>query len=513
MRFYVDTPSSPIFDISYPAVLLQRDNWDDFGYKTTFTLIVVLDSAKLIEVGAVKILRIDQRGGPTPLAESFDVLDSRYCSLGQSLSYYQTLRHLGESVSQSVMRGLRDVVLEPWSAERFRENRGFSDSLERFGSSNRLLTEAAPLFRSPPPVRASGLPLSFLFATSVGGTPFEVRFSFNEVADIPGRINALIGYNGTGKTRLLGNLAMVAHRGPEERDRAEFRRRHGEFRDLRDLTFGKVVTVSYSAFDTFEVPGATPDQQEQMSKRGDLFGYVYVGLRSFADASAPEPPPDRPDRLKSPAEISEDFERAVIRASTEYRRDKIRDAISEVLNEPSFLRLGVDTESLFDQHAFAQFDKLSTGHKIVLNIVLQLAAHLEPRSLVLIDEPESHLHPPLLSALLRSLSNLLESYDSIAVVATHSPVVLQEVPRRYVRILRRFGDVTEVDAPDYETFGENVGFLTRSVFSLDTTASDHHSILRRLAQRFSIAQIEEMLGNPMSPQARAYVASIQSSMR
>jgi predicted ATP-dependent endonuclease of OLD family len=39
--------------------------------------------------------------------------------------------------------------------------------------------------------------------------------------------------------------------------------------------------------------------------------------------------------------------------------------------------------------------------------VTQLAAHLRTRSLVLIDEPETHLHPPLVAALLRAIQALL----------------------------------------------------------------------------------------------------------
>lgn len=48
---------------------------------------------------------------------------------------------------------------------------------------------------------------------------------------------------------------------------------------------------------------------------------------------------------------------------------------------------------------------------------------------MLIDEPEGHLHPPLLSAFVRALSELLVNRNGVAIIATHSPVVLQEVPR------------------------------------------------------------------------------------
>lgn len=119
-----------------------------------------------------------------------------------------------------------------------------------------------------------------------------------------------------------------------------------------------------------------------------------------------------------------------------------------------------------DSHQSALFGRLSSGHKIVLLTITRLVETVEERSLVLIDEPETHLHPPLLSAFVRSLSGLLINRNGVAIIATHSPVVLQEVPRSCVWKVRRSGRVTEVERPEIETFGENVGILTREVFGL-----------------------------------------------
>jgi predicted ATP-dependent endonuclease of OLD family len=68
--------------------------------------------------------------------------------------------------------------------------------------------------------------------------------------------------------------------------------------------------------------------------------------------------------------------------------------------------------------------------------VTRLVESVEERTLVLLDEPESHLHPPLLSAFVRALSDLLVNRNGAAIIATHSPVVLQEVPRECVWRLR-----------------------------------------------------------------------------
>ncbi|MBW6100166.1 ATP-binding protein [Escherichia coli] len=51
---------------------------------------------------------------------------------------------------------------------------------------------------------------------------------------------------------------------------------------------------------------------------------------------------------------------------------------------------------------------------------------MKKRCLVLFDEPETHLHPPLLAVLMSALRIVLNEVDAFAIVATHSPVVVQE---------------------------------------------------------------------------------------
>jgi predicted ATP-dependent endonuclease of OLD family len=112
----------------------------------------------------------------------------------------------------------------------------------------------------------------------------------------------------------------------------------------------------------------------------------------------------------------------------------------------------------------------------------------------LLDEPEAHLHPPLLSAFIRALSDLLVNRNGVAIIATHSPVVLQEVPKICVWKIWRNGREVVVERPEIETFAENVGILTRKVFGLEVANSGFHKLLsesescslRRQCQTISI---------------------------
>lgn len=66
----------------------------------------------------------------------------------------------------------------------------------------------------------------------------------------------------------------------------------------------------------------------------------------------------------------------------------------------------------------------------------------------------------------------------MAIIATHSPVVLQEIPKSCVWKVLRSREALRVTRPDIETFGENLGVLTREVFSLEVTSSGYHDLLR-----------------------------------
>ena len=117
-----------------------------------------------------------------------------------------------------------------------------------------------------------------------------------------------------------------------------------------------------------------------------------------------------------------------------------------------------------------------------------------------------HLHPPLIAALMHAFRIVLEEKDALAIVATHSPIVLQETLAQHVRIVRRNGQNFEVLTPGIETFGENIGVLTYDTFGLTAASTDFHKILDRLIVSFSdINEINELFTPRLSGQALAYV--------
>jgi predicted ATP-dependent endonuclease of OLD family len=150
------------------------------------------------------------------------------------------------------------------------------------------------------------------------------------------------------------------------------------------------------------------------------------------------------------------------------------------------------------------FKDLSSGHKIVLLTLTRLVEKVEERTLVLIDEPEAHLHPPLLSAMTRAISELLVKRNGVAIVATHSPIILQEVPKSCVWILDRILTASKAERPSIETFAESVGILSREVFQLELSQSGYHQILGDLWQNSaSYADALDQLGGQLGAEGKA----------
>ena len=157
------------------------------------------------------------------------------------------------------------------------------------------------------------------------------------------------------------------------------------------------------------------------------------------------------------------------------------------------------TNDNFDSTSYKLFSKLSSGHKIVLLTLTKLIELSEEKTLIIMDEPEMHLHPPLLGSFVRSLSSLLRRVNGVAILATHSPIVLQEVPKECVYKLNRFGELINVERPTNETFGEEIGILTSDVFGLELTESGFHKLLNEAVNKgYSYEQIIDEFDDKLS---------------
>ncbi|MDB2374150.1 ATP-binding protein [Psychrosphaera haliotis] len=476
---------------------LSVDNWNDYSFVTMFYLTVFDGVGTKHDIGNVKIAykgQTKETSTYTTLGQTFSLLTDQYFSLGTDTEYYKNLNKLSAELKNSLLSALQDIVYKPEKLKEIEDEEVLNTSLFRgvtlsdvHGQFTRVLEGLAEL---------SDFDFNFvrqgLDRFCDLNIPFEVK-----VGSIPStNIHAFIGRNGCGKTTILNGM-INAITEPENENYyftennlfSESRIPNGYFRSL--------VSVSFSAFDPF-----TPPQEQPDPAKGTK--YFYIGLKNRENGN----------ELNSLEDLRKDFISALIGC---LRKDDKKslwlDAIEKLSSDQNFENMGLSIlntryANLREKHPNTQVDsddfkellfqdiqsylkRMSSGHAIVLFTITRLVDTVGEKSLVLLDEPEGHLHPPLLSAFLRTLSDLLYVKNGVAIIATHSPVVLQEIPKSCVWKVIRSREAIAIERPDIETFGENLGVLTREVFVLEVANSGYHSLLTKSVE--SGASYEEIL--------------------
>src|SRR5690554_7214607 len=85
----------------------------------------------------------------------------------------------------------------------------------------------------------------------------------------------------------------------------------------------------------------------------------------------------------------------------------------------------------------------------------EIVANIRNNTLILYDEPETHLHPNAISQLINTLFNLLERFDSYCIITTHSPIIIRELVSKNVYVFDRNDSFFNVKQLQIETYGRS----------------------------------------------------------
>jgi len=522
-------PQSNAPPTGFEGMALMQDAWNDFSFMTQYHLYLATP-AFTGRIGEVKILRRGQTkaDGKQLQVGPIGPLGPDFVSLGQGLDYYERLAALPEPLKLEILDALRDALAHPDHAAGFLAEEGWRTSVLRYIEWDTFRIDAAVLLERDYD-RVARLGLEVSFQVTGWGDPLTLSFAApsplwpGDNTLLPDRIAVLVGRNGAGKSTLISRLARVLH--ASQKDRSS-----DVFQALGQITppgigFTRVLNLAYSAFDAFILPGRGFSEQDQIlddMERG-AGRYHYCGLRNLrfeimqsqgvgdVDGNPIQAIDlDRQERiiLKTSQALADEFG-TTVGVILESNRQELFSQVCRILaSDASFSDLGPNPAGPIFQAPVALFQTWSTGHKIVMHAAASLVAFTEPKSIVLFDEPESHLHPPLLAALMHAMRLVLTSNDAFAVVATHSPVVVQETLGQHIAVVRRAGE-TRIRPPAIETYGESLGEITIEVFGLGAEATDFHKTLAALVERgLSLDHIERLFRTGLSLQARAFVMTL-----
>jgi putative EA59 gene protein, phage lambda len=505
-------------------VYLCYDNWDDFGYKTLYQIIVFDANGKKYDLGYVKIACLDPNQAKIP--SEFKTLDENYFSLGQGSEYYLLISQMPTEIKDIFLTSIRDVVKNDELLNKALSEDVFTTSLLRYtslvtvrGQYKRILDGGAILSN-----------YSFGYETFCINNQAGYKLYFDVLVDSnpPTNIHVLIGRNGVGKTHLLNNMTKSF---------IGLDRENGKFfeEDIFEERvkppheiFSRILSVSYSVFDPF-----LPFSEEKYPE------YSYIGLKKLKfNPEESSTVYGEKNHLKDNKELSDEFAGSFVKILSYKNIEQYKNLISQLESDPIFEELnigevinqtieiiseikknsdntnGVNMQNM-KQPAMDLFKKLSSGHAIILLTITKIFEKIEEKTLVLLDEPESHLHPPLLSSFMRALSDLLIKKNAVAIIATHSPVVLQEVPRSCVWRLSRFGLEAKAERFDIETFGETIGTLTKEIFGLEVNKSGFYAMLDNSIKKdgASYDSIMKEYDNQLGSEARLLVRALLNNRK
>ncbi|WP_203296531.1 AAA family ATPase [Luteirhabdus pelagi] len=455
--------------------VFTKDSWNDYwDFKTLYYLEYIDNNGDKFNIGSVKIL--DKNQGITELPEFFEELEDNFASLGQELNYYQTLKKYFPEYFEDILSALNDLAFNPPILEDFEDERGLGVSLTRNSEAAKNLKQAQKI------INGIDYKSNFNFSYScllVGADrEHNINFNFDIESTLPNRIISIIGKNGTGKTQYLAKFAL------DLSGQQKYLKQAGSFEPHRPL-FSKIIAVSYSAFDKFTRPA-----------KNKSFSYKYLGLK------------DQKGFINQ-KRLAENYQEAIELIEKRNREDDWYNILEHIIPKEI---LDVFYNELFIQHDYnliIQEGKalLSSGQSIIIYVITGIIANINNESLVIFDEPEMHLHPNAIANLIRLLHALLDKYNSFAILATHSPIIIQEVPSKFVRILEREGNITTTRTLDIESFGENLTTITTDVFDTNEINGTYKQFFKSISKIYTYEEALDLFEHKLSLNAKIFLNS------
>lgn len=463
----------------YPCFVFTKDKWDDYGLKTQYNIVYHSSEKKFADIGAAKFYNKAENNGDLP--ETFTSLDKNFCSLGQSNSFYARLREdVDKETADYYLDAVNDVAINRGILEFFEHESGFKTSLLRGSEAQKALREGKRVYND---IIVENT-FQFTFSTLIGSAieKHKIKFDFSEKESLPFRIKVIIGKNGTGKTQYIGKLASTLS-GYEQQ---------GEFSTKYVPPFSRVMAISYSLFDRFPRP-----------KETKTYSYYYCGFQGGKGFLTPNQIHTRLNKAFSTLKKSDR-----VQLFGKYLSLILSDEIAFDILDEDYIEFKAKEFLLYDEN---EYSKYSSGQIIMILILAEVLAYITSESLLIIDEPETHLHPNSISLFINVINRILRKFNSYAIISTHSPQVVQEVPSKDIIVIERIENSPSIRGLGIETFGENLNTITEQIFHTVNHDEYYREFLKTLSKNKTYEEligIFEQSSLPLSLNAKIYLQSL-----
>ena len=447
---------------------LKSITWDDYGHKTLFYLYYVKEDGSYSKVGKVKICKKNAATTLDVIPESFLSLDLDYCSLGQETSYYSNIKNILGDNAMSFLNAMKDAAAFSRISDDFVNDSGFRHSLLRDNSADTALNLGRYVLAGFDPDER----VNFTYKTRLAFSSdydFNIKFDFGRInqEDNFNRVIAIIGENGVGKTSLLYNLAK------------SIANQRKECFSPHHPLFTKVVAASYSMFDRFYDINAR------------AFNFEYCGMHNNAGG------------LMTLEQLIARHQRNAETINVLNRGKNLKKFLCNILPNEMLEDL-FENGSIFKYNVYKDnYAKMSSGQTMLTNLIIDITANVRSNCLIMIDEPEVHLHPNAITQIINVVNLVCERFSSCCIMATHSPLVIQSLLSRNVLIMERDVDgMPVIRQMRVESLGENLTTINEEIFSNGQRDKYYRRLIEKAVEgKESMEQVLQELQNgdlPMS---------------
>lgn len=482
--FYVQRKMSVMDKIGF---YLVYDNWDDYNYKTSFTLYYFDGKEKSI-IGYTKIAYKNYSNSYKTIDymdDKFEKLSPDFYSLGQDISYYININSIDEnkdiSLTEKILKNLNDIS---YNNNLYHENinsevlktsllRSVS-SLSVTGQFNRVANGGVELTE-----------FNFVYKYKAYDNELSLNYSVDPLSIIPTNIHAIIGRNGSGKTYLIKDMLSSLKDYNDSKGSFSHLKNSASNNMISDL-FSKVMCISYSFFDTLN---------SIIRPKDVTIDYYYWGYKRYSSSI---------DDLEY-NDFDSEFSISLVKCFKIKRKKNIWIQAINLLNIDDEIGDSFISNLKYSNYTINQtsdslknrFSQLSSGHKSILSMITKIIDIIEEKTLIIIDEPESHLHPPLLANFIKALSYILKEINGVSLISTHSPLILREIPKSNCYIITRYGNEIKVERPIYETYGASINTIMKQAFNLETDVSGFYELIDKtlLDGDISLVELKKHLGD------------------
>ncbi len=470
-------------------VVPSSDGWNDFGHHTRVDYRIRMRSPQVAvqargfigfinpeakQNGNNLLQQLVSTEGKSTVAATTD--HQFFTMLPDMEAYRRLVQTLDADDATQVLTALNDLValneFESTTAilDLATQSEVFSLSFMRSTDSYFAYKNAGALLRGLSSEQTGNLSPTLAIRFQLPGRQNEhhLRFCFDHAADLPKRIAVVIGKNGVGKSQTLGRIARAALDGATA---------------LTDGTDGgrPLINRLLAFAPTNEAESVFPNDKRKRpriwyqrysmnrsrrARRNDYLSDLIVQVARSTQVVAG----------KSRWEIFTEGLSAITKSDELYlpARPTSGDYVplaklprgAEQLMLERFASIDVKREPtrVVDGEGYP----LSSGEISFLKFAAQVSLHIENGSLLLMDEPETHLHPNFISRFVSLLDGLLEATGSAAIIATHSAYFVREVFREQATVLSVDSDnFVNAQRPTLRTFGADVGAISYFVFGED----------------------------------------------